>query len=115
MEETMLGPGNPRPRETTARTLRAASRVVVCNYSWDHVTLYLARRGRVWRLGEIDGLSDGSVPLPRWAHTDLDEIHFVARLLAGRSFRSESFSFPSGATAIWTIGNQAAMSYVTVR
>ena len=111
----MLGPGNPRPRETTARTLRAASRVVVRNYSWDHVTLYLARRGRVSRLGESQGLSDCSLPLPRWAHADLDEIHFVARPLAGPSFRSESFIFPSGATAIWTIANQAAMSFVTVR
>lgn len=109
MEETMLGPGNPRPRGT-ARTGRAASRVVVRNYSWDHVTLYLARRGRVWRLGEIEGLSDRSLPLPRLALADLDEIHFVARPLTGRSFRLESFIFPSGATAICTIANQAAMS-----
>jgi hypothetical protein len=42
-----------------------AGRVLVHNYSWHHVTLYLAQRGTVWRIGEVDGLSDVNLPIPR--------------------------------------------------
>ncbi len=112
----MIGAGKPRPRGTTPRIPRAASRVVVRNYSWDHVTLYLARDGvKAVRLGELEAFSDRTFPIPSWALTELNDVHLVARQLAGRSFRSESFIFPTGATAVWTIESQPAMSHVMLR
>jgi hypothetical protein len=92
-----------------------ASRVVVRNNSWDHVTLYLGHRGALWRIGDVDGLSDVSFPVPGWLRPDLDDVYFVARPIGGRSFRSEPFAFSRGTTAVWTIGNQAAASYVALR
>jgi hypothetical protein len=145
MEETMLGLETSRPRRAPlahvcshVRSLAcvlaaaalaacapaghlesapspAANRILVHNQSWARVAVYLARRGDLWRLGELDGLSDGSFSVPRWASADLDEVYFVARPLAGTSFRSESFSFAGGATAVWTIASQSTMSYVALR
>jgi hypothetical protein len=39
----------------------------------------------------------------------------VAHPLAGNSFRSEQFMFPSGGVAVWTIENQSGLSHVSVR
>lgn len=136
----MLRPETPHPRSGSFRQLRtlacilaAASlgacasagrparatgpdpnRVVVHNYSLDRVAVYLSRDGGLWRLGDVESLSDGNFQVPR-TFTYLDKIYFVARPLAGRSFRSESFLFPGGTTAVWTIETQVAMSHVVLR
>ena len=91
------------------------SRVLVHNYGWDNVTLYLAQRGTLWRIGDVSGLSDVNLPIPRRVLADLDEVYLVARPIAGRPFRSEPFMFPRGTTAIWTIENPPAMSHVALR
>lgn len=91
-----------------------ANRVVVQNYSFERLAVYLSRNGGLWRLGDVESLSDGSFQVPR-ALMHVDEVHFVARPLGGRPFRSESFAFPTGATAVWTIETQVAMSHVMLR
>jgi hypothetical protein len=42
-------------------------------------------------------------------------VSLVARPLAGRAFRSEPLVFAPGATLVWTIENQPAHSYLSVR
>lgn len=138
----MLGPTTPRhPRATTIRTLRevacvlvaatlvacapvapverapspSSHRVVVRNYGWDNLNLYLARHGVLWHLGEVAGFSHGSFAIPPRALADVDDVYFIARRVAGRPFRSEPFLFPRGSTAVWTIENQPALSYVALR
>lgn len=90
------------------------TRLLVRNFSPEHVTLYLAGRGSKWRLGEIAGSGDVTLPVPRWALADIGEVYLVARPLAGRPFRSESFFLPRGGTAIWTIESHPAMSHVVL-
>ncbi|MFN2564628.1 MAG: hypothetical protein ABR499_06390 [Gemmatimonadaceae bacterium] len=90
------------------------SRIIVRNYSMNQVTLYLARSGGRWRLGQLEAFTDGDFTVPRSA-VYFDEFYFVARPLAGRPFRSDAFLFPTGATAVWTIGNHVATSHVALR
>ena len=137
----MLASANLRPRGRTARTLRtlacilggaafgacapvarpeqapspATGRVVVHNYGWDRVTLYMASRGLTWRLGDLEGFSDGTFPVPQGVAADVGDAYFVAWPFAGRSFRSEPFAFRMGTTAVWTIQAQPTMSYVMLR
>lgn len=92
----------------------AASRVVVRNYSLNRVAVYLGRGGSLWRLGDVEAVSDGSFQVPQ-PLTYPDNVHLVARPLGGRPFRSESFVFPTGTTAVWTIENQVAMSRLMLR
>jgi hypothetical protein len=108
----MVGAEILRPRRGERTPSPVANRVVVRNYKWDRLTVYLAGRGAPTCLGVIEGLAEDTFPIPRWALASADEIYFVARPLAGSSFRSESFVFRSGAAVVWTVGNQTAMSYV---
>src|SRR3712207_1187083 len=64
--------GGPHP---AARP--AASRVVVQNYSLNRVAVYLGRSGSLWRLGDVDGFSDGSFQVPQ-ALTYPDNVYFLA-------------------------------------
>jgi hypothetical protein len=140
MEETMVGAETRRPQRRPLGYLGAlaciltvpslgacanaghgertpspvANRVVVRNYKWDRLTVYLAGRGAPTQLGVIEGLAEETFPVPRWALASVDEIYLVARPVAASSFRSESFVFRSGATVVWTVGNQTAMSYVVL-
>jgi hypothetical protein len=92
-----------------------ANRVVVHNYNWDRLTVYIAGRGTSWRLGAIDGLDEATFRVPRAALASVEDVHLVARPIAGASFRSESFVFPGGTTAVWTVQNQTALSHVILR
>lgn len=90
--------------------------ILVRNYKPEYVAIYLARRGgMIWRLGELPGIGDATFTVPRAALAVIDEVYLIARPLAGRPFQSESFLFPSGATAVWTIEGHTSLSHVALR
>jgi hypothetical protein len=94
----------------------APGSIVVENNSWDRVTVYISRGDQLWRLGDVGALARSEFPTQRLGFfADGRNTFLVAHPLAGSSFRSESFMFPSGGTAIWTIENQAGLSHVSVR
>jgi len=103
------------PASQLDTTPRPATAIVVHNYSGDYTTVYLGRRGSMWRLGEIEGRGDATFPVPRAAFADAEDVYLVARRLAGPTFRSESFPLPSGTTAVWTIEGQPSLSHVALR
>lgn len=94
----------------------AASSVVVENNSWDRVTVYISRGDQLWRLGDVGALGRTEFPIQRFGFlADGRSTFLVAHPLAGRSFRSEQFMFPTGGVAVWTIENQSGLSHVSLR
>jgi hypothetical protein len=90
--------------------------VVVQNNSWDRMTIYISRNGQLWRLGDVEALARGDFPMSDAGFfSEGHNTYLVARPLAGRSFQSETFLFPSGGVATWTIENQTGLSHVSVR
>ena len=93
-----------------------ASAVVIENNSWDRVTVYISRGDQLWRLGDVGALARLEFPVQRLGFiADGRSTYLVAHPLAGQSFRSEQFMFPSGGIAVWTIENQSGLSHVSVR
>ena len=94
----------------------SASSVVIENNSWDRVTVYITRGDQLWRLGDVGALAKTEFPVTRLGFiADGRSTYLVAHPLAGQSFQSEQFMFPSGGVAIWTIENQSGLSHVSVR
>jgi hypothetical protein len=94
----------------------APSSVVIENNSWDRVTVYISRGDQLWRLGDVGALARTEFPIGRLGFiADGRSAFLVAHPLAGRSFRSEQFMFPSGGVAVWTIENASGLSHVSVR
>jgi hypothetical protein len=92
------------------------SSVVIENNSWDRVTVYISRGDQMWRLGDVGALGKTEFPIQRLGFiADGRSTYLVAHPLAGQSFRSEQFMFPSGGVAVWTIENQSGLSHVSVR
>jgi hypothetical protein len=92
------------------------SAVVIENNSWDRVTVYISRGDQLWRLGDVGALARIEFPVQRLGFiADGRSTYLVAHPLAGQSFRSEQFMFPSGGVAVWTIENQSGLSHVSVR
>jgi hypothetical protein len=90
--------------------------VVIENNSWDRVTVYISRGDQLWRLGDVGALGRTEFPVQRLGFlADGRSTYLVAHPLAGQSFRSEQFMFPSGGIAVWTIENQSGLSHVSVR
>jgi hypothetical protein len=90
--------------------------VVIENNSWDRVTVYISRGDQLWRLGDVGALGKTEFPIQRLGFiADGRSTFLVAHPLAGQSFRSEQFMFPSGGVAVWTIENQSGLSHVSVR
>ena len=90
--------------------------VVIENNSWDRVTVYISRGDQLWRLGDVGALARTEFPIQRLGFiADGRSTFLVAHPLAGQSFRSEQFMFPSGGVAVWTIENQSGLSHVSVR
>ena len=90
--------------------------VVIENNSWDRVTVYISRGDQLWRLGDVGALAKTEFPVQRLGFiADGRSTYLVAHPLAGNSFRSEQFMFPSGGVAVWTIENQSGLSHVSVR
>ena len=90
--------------------------VVIENNSWDRVTVYISRGDQLWRLGDVGALGKTEFPVNRLGFiADGRSTYLVAHPLAGNSFRSEQFMFPSGGVAVWTIENQSGLSHVSVR
>jgi hypothetical protein len=92
------------------------SSVVIENNSWDRVTVYISRGDQLWRLGDVGALARTEFPVQRLGFlADGRSTFLVAHPLAGQSFRSEQFMFPTGGVAVWTIENQSGLSHVSVR
>lgn len=90
--------------------------LVVENNSWNRVTVYLSRSGQLWRIGDVNALDKAAFPMKSLGMlTDGRNTYLVAHPIAGQSFRSETFLFPNGSTAVWTIENQPGLSHVVVR
>src|SRR5690242_6772484 len=93
-----------------------ASSVVIENNSWDRVTVYISRGDQLWRLGDVGALARLEFPVQRLGFiADGRSTYLVAHPLAGQSFRSEQFMFPTGGVAVWTIENQSGLSHVSLR
>jgi hypothetical protein len=92
------------------------SAVVIENNSWDRVTVYISRGDQLWRLGDVGALTRMEFPISRLGFiADGRSTFLVAHPLAGHSFKSEQFMFPTGGIAVWTIENQSGLSHVSVR
>jgi hypothetical protein len=92
------------------------SAVVIENNSWDRVTIYISRGDQLWRLGDVGALGRTEFPVQRLGFlADGRSTFLVAHPLAGQSFRSEQFMFPTNGVAVWTIENQSGLSHVSVR
>jgi hypothetical protein len=92
------------------------SALFVENRSWSPVTVYLSASGQAMRVGSVDSFSHQSFSLEKYP-TALNggDLFLVARPLAGRPFRSESFVYSPGRTTVWTIENQSSLSQLVVR
>ena len=93
------------------------SEIVIENNSWSRVIVYVAApSGQRIRLGVVEAFSRGTFPARR-----LDLLggsggaFLIARPLAGTAFRSETFLPPSSGLVVWTIHNQNAHSYISMR
>jgi hypothetical protein len=100
----------------TASTTGPAG-VVIENNSWSRVTVYVATpSGQRVRLGDVEGFSRVTFPARR---VNLlaggGGTFLIARPLAGMAFRSETFLPPSNGLVVWTIQNQSAHSYISMR
>jgi hypothetical protein len=96
--------------------LERPSTLTVENHSWAPVTVYIARDGVPWRLGDVEASSGRSFSLSSFGFTtDGRDVYLVARPLAGSSFRSEEFAFMQGRTTVWTIENASSLSTVVMR
>jgi len=92
------------------------SAVVIENNSWDRVTVYISRGDQLWRLGDVGALARTEFPVQKLGFlSDGRSTFLVAHPLAGQSFRSEQFMFPTNGVAVWTIENQSGLSHVSVR
>ena len=90
--------------------------LLVRNDSWNSVTVYVARGGVRWRLGDVSVSSTEFFPAERLDLAgNLDGAYLVARPLGQPAFRSEPLIFAPGKTLVWTIANQRAHSYLSVR
>lgn len=99
-----------------AESAMGSASIVVENNSWDRVTVYVSRGDQLWRLGDVGALGRTEFPIQRFGFlADGRSTFLVAHPLAGRSFRSEQFMFPSGGVAVWTIENQSGLSHVSLR
>ena len=99
-----------------AASAMGSASIVVENNSWDRVTVYVSRGDQLWRLGDVGALGRTEFPIQRFGFlADGRSTFLVAHPLAGRSFRSEQFMFPSGGVAVWTIENQSGLSHVSLR
>jgi hypothetical protein len=99
-----------------AAMLETESSVVIQNNSWEYVTVYVQRNGTLWRVGDVEAMGKARFSMARFGFmADGGSTSLVARPLAGQAFQSESFIFPVGRTAVWTIENQSAFSHVVVR
>lgn len=99
---------NPVPATTT---------VTIENQSWDHISVYMVTAaGQRVGLGRVEGNSVMTFSartvgaLAAGAGT-----YFIARPLAGQTFRSETFTLPFRGRVIWTIQNQRSLSQVILR
>lgn len=89
-------------------------RVVVHNHTGTDFVLYLARPGRVAHLGAVGARADADLPVPAQAHPGAGEFWLIAWQVGGPLFSSESFPFPQGVIAEWTIGIPAASTYAVL-
>lgn len=93
-----------------------SSAIVIENNSWDRVTVYVSRSGQLWRLGDVAALGKSKFSAKTIGFVaDGRSTYLVAHPLAGQSYRSEAFMFPSGGVAVWTIENQSGLSHVSIR
>ncbi|HKO15602.1 MAG TPA: hypothetical protein VJU87_05145 [Gemmatimonadaceae bacterium] len=103
-------------QRAAAAAAGGAGDLVVENNSWDRVTVYLERGGQLWRVGDVGALDKTRFSMKQLGPlVDGRNTYLVAHPIAGSSFRSESFLFPMGSTAVWTIENQSGLSHVVVR
>ena len=100
----------------TASTTGPAG-VVIENNSWSRVTVYVATQsGQRFRLGDVEGSSRATFAAGRLNRvTGGGGAFLIARPLAGMAFRSETFMPPSSGLVVWTIQNQGAHSYISMR
>jgi hypothetical protein len=93
------------------------SHAMVNNQSGDRVTVYISQGAETWRLGEVEPYSRRTLPLGNAAMALTGRsVYFIARPLAGRPYRSETFGVsPDGGMPSWTIENYTAFSYVSLR
>ena len=92
------------------------SGLIVQNNSWNQVTVYLLQGGARLRVGEVAGFSTQVFPGSRLGMmTGGTGTFLVARPLAGTPFRSENLMFTPGRMLVWTIENQPAHSYLSLR
>ncbi len=89
--------------------------VLVQNNSWNRITVYIrSEAGALVRLGDVESMNREVFPVKEISD-DGNVTTFVAHPLAGQSFTSEQFMFPTGTTAVWTVENHTALSSVKVR
>jgi hypothetical protein len=92
------------------------SGLIVRNNNWNSMTVYLVQGGARVRVGEVNGFSQEVFPTSRLGMlTGGTGTFLVARPFAGRPFRSETLVFTPGRMLVWTIENQPAHSYLSVR
>jgi hypothetical protein len=92
------------------------SGLTIRNNNWSTMTVYLVQGGARVRVGEVNGFTQAFFPAARLGMLAGGTGTFlVARPLAGRAFRSENLVFAPGRMLVWTIENQPAHSYLSVR
>jgi hypothetical protein len=90
--------------------------LVIRNNNWNPMTIYLVQGGARLRVGQVEGFSQEVFPAARLGMlTGGTDTFLVARPLAGRPFRSDNLVFTPGRMLVWTIENQPAHSYLSVR
>jgi hypothetical protein len=113
---TMTGCASSGVGSRAAAFGNSPTSVVIENNSWDRVTVYISRGDQLWRLGDVGALARTEFPVQRLGFlADGRSTFLVAHPLAGQSFKSEQFMFPTGGVAVWTIENQSGLSHVSVR
>jgi hypothetical protein len=111
------GGTGPAVTSADAEPIEVPTHVVVNNRSWDQVTVFLTFGTVEWRLGEVEPMTERTLPLKHMSRAVVGRtVQLMGRRLAGGSLRSEGFDVnPGGGVPTWTIENNGAFSFVLLR
>ena len=110
-------PSQPAPQEASGQAAsedRGETRVQVDNQNFNDMDIYLLDAGTRVYLGSVNGLSKGTLTIPRGATGSSFQVKLLADPIgASAPIRTGSILVGPGQNVYWTIGASAANSFAS--
>lgn len=109
-------PSEPAPRSGPEQTKEAQreTRVQIDNQNFNDMNIYLIDSGTRVFLGSVDGLSKGSLSIPRGANPSSFQVRLLADPIGGSSpITTPSLLVGPGQNVYWTIGSSPSSSFAS--